>query len=63
MIKAVLYRMGAVVLTAAAMLGLFAATGFPEPLARQLLIVVPSAIAIQAFVIYLGRTGRSTRRV
>lgn len=55
--RTILYHVGLTLYSAAAMLGLFTVTGFPEPLSRQLFIVLGTAIVIQVGVTWLRRSG------
>jgi len=53
--------LGALVIVAA-MLGLFAVTGFPEPLGRQIFIAVGTAVVVQSVMaIYSSRRGSGHR--
>lgn len=58
--RTLLYRFGATLFTAAAIIGLFTVTGFPAPLGRQILIAMASATAVQVYVEVVRRrqTGR-----
>ena len=48
--RTLLHRFGAALFTAAAIVGLFTVTGFPEPLGRQILIALASATAVQVYI-------------
>jgi hypothetical protein len=52
-LKIVVSRIGATLFTASAMLGLFAVTGFPEPLSRQILISVGASVAVHTYMLLL----------
>lgn len=49
--KALLYRLGATLFTAAAIVGLFTVTGFPMPVPQQVIIAVVSAAAVQIYIV------------
>ncbi len=57
--KTLLYRIGATLFTAAAIVGLFTVTGFPMPLSRQGIIALVSAAAVQVYIVLLSRRRQS----
>lgn len=57
-LRTVVYHVVATLFSASAMLGLFTVTGFPEPLSRQLFMVLGTAIVIQVYIAWLRRSGR-----
>lgn len=63
-IKDVLLKANAVFVVAACIIGLFAVTGFPEPMSRQLFIAVGTALILQvALTIYGSRKVSGSRQV
>jgi purine-cytosine permease-like protein len=54
-VKNFTYRLGATLFSAAAVLGLFAVTGFPMPMWKQVVISLSGAAAVQVYIEYLRR--------
>lgn len=53
--RALLYRVGATLFSAAAVLGLFTVSAFPLPLWRQVLIALSGAAAVQLYLHLMAR--------
>jgi len=53
--KSVLYRVGATLFTAAAIVGMLTITGFPATVGKQVLMGVLTASAVQLFIVVWNR--------
>lgn len=53
--RALLYRVGATLFSAAAIVGLMTVIGLPIPMSRQVLIALVSASAVQVYIAYIRR--------